>query len=248
MAMLEDETRRVLGKRPFLKDEVVGKRVLLHVCCGPDATQPIRWLLPLAEKLVCYFYDPNIYPPEEYLKRLREMRKLAQEWCVDTIEGKYFNAPTETTRTDFVVSEEELLAEKEYDAEPLKPVEELGTALKNLIDGGSYSEIIEKLRPFAGATEGGDRCSLCFDLRLTRTSALTKILGFDAFATTLTISPKKNVDQVNLTGENAGKRFGVRYVWTNFKKHDGFKDSVRISRDMNLYRQEYCGCKWSAKA
>jgi len=243
--MREEETRRVLGNRALPEEEIAGKRVVLHVCCAPDATAPVEWLKPLAKKLVCYFYDPNIYPPEEYIRRLKEMRKLAELWQVNTIEGRYFNAPMETAETDFVISEEKLLSGGEFNATPIAPIEELQEALRKMMEGGSYNEVIEALRAYAGEPEGGKRCTLCFDLRLSRTAAICRILGFDAFLTTLTISPKKNADQVNLAGQNAGKRIGARYIWTNFKKREGFKRSVNLSKELALYRQEYCGCKWS---
>ncbi len=246
--MNEEETKRLLGRKPFIEEEFKGNKVLLHVCCAPYATIPINRLLEVAEKLTCYFYDPNIYPPEEYMKRLNEMRRLAEKWCINTIEGKYFNAPTQSVRTDFLVSEDELLNEGEYDAMPLKPVGELENALRSMMEGGSYNEVAEKLMGFASEPEGGLRCSLCIDLRLTRTAGLTKILGYDAFATTLTLSPKKNADQVNLTGECSGRKFGVKYIWTNFKRAEGFKESVRISKELNLYRQKFCGCKYSERA
>ena len=244
-SMREEETKRVLGNRAFPEEEITGRKLVVHVCCAPDATAVIEWLKPLAEKLVCYFYDPNIYPPEEYIKRLHEMRKLAELWQVNMIEGRYFNAPMETVQTDFVISEEELLSRGEFNATPIAPVDELEQALRKMMEGGSYNEVIEKLKAYAGEPEGGKRCAVCFDLRLSRTAGLCKILGFDAFLTTLTISPKKNADQVNLAGEMAGKRVGAKYIWTNFKRREGFKRSVKLSKELGLYRQEYCGCKWS---
>lgn len=242
---LEVETRRRLGRLPFLREDVEGKSVLLHVCCAPDATVPVKSWSSLAGKLACYFYDPNIYPPEEYLKRVSEMRKLAQSWQIKMIEGKYFNAPVAEVETAFVTSEDRILANKDTDLSPIKLVDELEEALRKMMEGGGYEEVAEKLKPLAGEPEGGARCALCFDLRLARTSALAKILGFSAFATTLTISPKKDADMVNFAGERAGKRFGVDYIWTNFKKAEGFKRSIQLSKELSLYRQSYCGCKWS---
>ncbi len=245
--MKEEETRRLLGKLAFREEDVKGKKILLHVCCAPDATTPIKWLAPLAQKLACYFYDPNIYPPDEYLKRLYEMRKLAEKWQVKTIEGKYFNTPIQTVCTDFVVPEHHILQEGYFDTERIKPVNELEEALIRMMEGGSYEDVLVKFRHLADEPEGGARCRLCFDLRLTRTAGLASILGFEAFATTLTISPKKDADMVNCSGDRAGRRFGVSYIWTNFKKHEGFRQSAMFSQQLGMYRQKYCGCKHSQK-
>ena len=90
--------------------------------------------------------------------------------------------------------------------------------------------------------EGGARCAVCFKLRLNYTASLAKKENFDYFGTTLTVSPHKNSDVINKIGSLLEKEYGVNYLYSDFKKKDGYKKSVEISKKYNLYRQDYCGC------
>ena len=90
--------------------------------------------------------------------------------------------------------------------------------------------------------EGGARCAVCFKLRLNYTASLAKKENFDYFGTTLTVSPHKNSDIINKIGSLLEKEYGVNYLYSDFKKKDGYKKSVEISKKYNLYRQDYCGC------
>lgn len=92
--------------------------------------------------------------------------------------------------------------------------------------------------------EGGERCLGCFALRLGETARYLAAHGgeYDCFATTLTVSPRKNAQAVNVAGERAAEEFGVRYLTSDFKKKDGWLTSVRRSKELGLYRQHYCGC------
>ncbi|MDI9521365.1 MAG: epoxyqueuosine reductase QueH [Bacillota bacterium] len=96
-----------------------------------------------------------------------------------------------------------------------------------------------------GEREGGKRCSACFDLRLTRSADAAKARGCDWFTTTLTISPRKNAGLLNEIGHSAGERAGVPFLPSDFKKQSGFLRSIELSRDLGLYRQDYCGCAFS---
>ena len=93
--------------------------------------------------------------------------------------------------------------------------------------------------------ERGARCYRCYALRLEKTAERAKELGFDFFATTLTLSPLKNVDWLNELGEKAGGRYGVKYLFSDFKKQGGYLRSIQLSKEYDLYRQDFCGCKYS---
>lgn len=93
--------------------------------------------------------------------------------------------------------------------------------------------------------EGGRRCSLCFDMRLEETAIIAKKKGFDTFTTTLTVSPHKSYDIISQIGKSLSEKYKVDYLDGNFKKKDGFKRSIELSKEMNLYRQNYCGCQFS---
>ena len=95
--------------------------------------------------------------------------------------------------------------------------------------------------------EGGARCSICFSQRLGYTAKLCKEGGFDCFATTLTVSPLKNAEVINTIGERIAAGTGTKYLCTDFKKKNGYKRSIELSKEYNLYRQNFCGCVFSRK-
>lgn len=96
--------------------------------------------------------------------------------------------------------------------------------------------------------EGGERCRLCFSLRLEATARIASGASFDFFATTLTTSPHKDAGVVNDRGEHWARVHAVGYLRSDFKKRDGYRRSLEISKELGLYRQRYCGCRFSAGA
>jgi predicted adenine nucleotide alpha hydrolase (AANH) superfamily ATPase len=96
--------------------------------------------------------------------------------------------------------------------------------------------------------EGGRRCEICYRLRLGETARFAKEHGFDYFAATLTISPHKRAGVINAIGKEAGAEHGVAFFAADFKKKDGFKKSLEMSRRLDMYRQNYCGCLFSLRA
>ncbi len=95
--------------------------------------------------------------------------------------------------------------------------------------------------------EGGARCEKCFRMRLQKTAQMAKELGFDCFATTLTVSPHKNSLVINAVGKGIEEAERIEFVDGNFKKQDGYKKSIMLSREYDLYRQDYCGCEYSKR-
>lgn len=91
-------------------------------------------------------------------------------------------------------------------------------------------------------SEGGPRCKSCISFRLEETAKIAKAKGFDCFATTLTVSPHKNAKMINDLGQSLMNDLGIKYLISDFKKHDGYLKSIRICREYNIYRQNYCGC------
>lgn len=106
-------------------------------------------------------------------------------------------------------------------------------------------EFYKKIKGYEDEAEGGKRCTKCFELRLGETAFKAKEYGYDYFATTLTVSPHKNFKLISEIGNALGNKLGVKYLDENFKKKDGFKRSIELSKDFELYRQDYCGCKYS---
>ncbi len=95
--------------------------------------------------------------------------------------------------------------------------------------------------------EGGARCGKCFEFRLNKTADFAKENGFDLFATTLSVSPHKNTILINQIGENIKNIKKIDFLSENFKKKDGYLRSIQLSKEFNLYRQNYCGCHFARR-
>ena len=109
-------------------------------------------------------------------------------------------------------------------------------------DNDRFYEMAEGLEHLK---EGGERCFRCYELRLRETAKLAQEGGFDYFATTLSISPLKNAAKLNEIGVRLAKEYGVSYLPSDFKKKNGYKRSIELSKKYGLYRQDYCGCEFS---
>ena len=193
----------------LLLDEEIGKitkegvvpSLLLHSCCGPCSSYVIEYLSNYFN-ITVFYYNPNIYPDEEYLQRVAEQKRFIMEfptkYKVSFIEGDF--------------------------------------------DKASFYEIA---KGYENEPERGARCARCFDLRLKKTALKAKELGFDYFTTTLTISPMKDAALLNEIGQKLGDEIGVKWLFTDFKKKNGYKRSTEISKEYNMYRQDYCGCVFS---
>lgn len=103
----------------------------------------------------------------------------------------------------------------------------------------------EMAKGYETCPEGGERCFKCFDLRLRKTAEAAKAGGYDYFATTLTISPLKNAEKINEIGQKLADQYRVSWLPSDFKKKNGYKRSVELSAEYELYRQDYCGCAYS---
>ena len=112
-------------------------------------------------------------------------------------------------------------------------------------EGYNPEEFYSKVQGLENEKEGGARCSVCFKLRLLRTARKAKEEGYDCFGTTLTVSPHKNAESINGIGKFIEFEEGIEFVEGNYKKKDGYKKSIELSKQYNLYRQNYCGCKFS---
>lgn len=106
-------------------------------------------------------------------------------------------------------------------------------------DNDSFKQIAKGLE---SVPEGGARCNKCFYLRMQRTATIAKDNNFEYFGTTLTVSPHKNSEIINEIGEKIMKEYNIKYIYGDFKKNDGYKKSIEMSKAYNLYRQDYCGC------
>ncbi len=179
-------------------------KLLLHSCCGPCSTECIARLTPYFDITILY-YNPNIEPEEEYLKRKNEQIRLLKE--ID-----------HQNKLEFL--------DCDYSNEDFRKI-----------------AIGLELEP-----EGGSRCHLCYKLRLKKTAIMAKEKEYDYFGTTLTVSPYKNSEVINSIGAKIAEEENIKFLYSDFKKEDGYKKSIEYSKKYQLYRQNYCGCLFSKQA
>ena len=113
------------------------------------------------------------------------------------------------------------------------------TFLEGLYENDKFRECSQGLE---SELEGGARCVSCFKLRLEETALKAKELNCDCFGTTLTVSPHKNSKIINEIGKHLEEKYNIKFLYSDFKKKDGYKKSIILSKEYNLYRQDYCGC------
>lgn len=176
-------------------------RLLLHSCCAPCSSYVLEYLSNYFD-ITVFYYNPNIFPENEYTKRI-----LEQQMLISDMKMKY--------PVSFLAGN--------YDRERFYKI----------------AEGLEHLR------EGGERCFKCYELRLEEAAKVAQEGGFDYFTTTLSISPMKNAEKLNELGLKIGKKYSVEYLQSDFKKKNGYKRSIELSKTYNLYRQDYCGCEFS---
>jgi predicted adenine nucleotide alpha hydrolase (AANH) superfamily ATPase len=122
------------------------------------------------------------------------------------------------------------------------------TGWADFIDCDYDNEAFEQIaKGLENEPERGNRCKLCYGLRLQRTAQMAQENGFAYFCTTLSLSPHKNADWINELGEEYGKQYGVQFLPSDFKKKGGYPRSIQLSKDYGLYRQDFCGCRFSKR-
>lgn len=192
--ILDHEIESLNGRRPTL---------LLHSCCGPCSTYVLEYLSRFFDISV-FYYNPNIYPADEFFKRAEEQKRLIStmfpDGSVRFIEG--------------------------------------------IFDDDRFYNTVKGLE---NVPEGGERCFKCFRLRLEEAAKKASENGFEYFTTTLSISPHKNAQALNEIGGEIANKYGIKYLFSDFKKRNGYKRSCELSSEYGIYRQDYCGCIFSKR-
>ncbi len=173
------------------------QKLLLHICCGPCATHVLE-VLRKNYHITGYFYNPNIYPIEEYEKRLAAAREVAKRMGITLIEGEY-----------------------------------------------EQQTFFKAVEGFENEQENGERCNICYRLRLSDTAQKAADNSFGYIASTLTSGPMKKASIINLIGNEEAESAGLSFIEGDWKKKDGFRRSCELSREYEIYRQNYCGCLFS---
>lgn len=168
-------------------------KLVLHCCCAPCSSAVIEKIKDYFDITFLYF-NPNIYPESEYVKRKNEFAKLG----VKIVELGY--------------NHEEFL---------------------NLVKGKEHEK------------EGGQRCKLCIAYRMERAFKFAAENNIKLVTTSLSTSPHKDAEFINKTGEALEKKYGIKFLHSDFKKQDGYLHSIKICQNLNIYRQSYCGCEFS---
>ena len=178
-------------------------KLLLHSCCAPCSSYVLEYLSNYFYITVLY-YNPNIYPEDEYYHRAAEQKRFIREF------------PTKYHVT--------------------------------FVEGNFEPErFYETVKGYENIREGGERCFRCYELRLREAAEYAKKLKCDYFTTTLSISPMKNAAKLNEIGGRLAEEYGIPYLYSDFKKRDGYKRSTVISAEYGMYRQDYCGCVFSKR-
>lgn len=177
------------------------KKLLLHSCCGPCSSYVISYLTKYFDITILY-YNPNISPYDEYLKRKNEQIRLINE--IDKVNNV------------------------------------------DILDCDYDNDFYEcQIKGLENEPERGLRCKVCYQMRIEKTAKLAKKNGYDFFCTTLSVSPYKNANWINEIGKEMEEKYKINWLYSDFKKKDGYKESIQLSAKYNLYRQNYCGCKYS---
>lgn len=176
-------------------------KLLLHSCCGPCSSAVIEELTRHFE-ITVFYYNPNIYPPEEFWLRSKEQERFIREfpahYPVSFVQGAYEN-----------------------------------------------DRFYEMAKGLEDEPERGARCIKCYRLRLEETAAYAAANGYSFFTTTLSISPQKDSEILNVIGGELAEKYSVLYLYSDFKKRDGYLRSTRLAAQYGMYRQDYCGCEYS---
>ncbi|MDO4662878.1 MAG: epoxyqueuosine reductase QueH [Tissierellia bacterium] len=173
--------------------------LLLQVCCGPCSSEVLTRLRDYFD-IDIYYYNPNIYPIEEFKERSKVVENL---------------------------------------------IKDMNLKSKVIVPENNPKDFYDYVDTRKDDHEMGKSCYKCYELRLRKTAIYAKERGYDFFSTTLSISPYKKSDWLNEIGAKLEKEYGIRYLYSDFKKENGYKNSIELSKKYNLYRQDYCGCVYS---
>ena len=178
------------GKRP---------KLLLHSCCGPCSSYVLNMLKDYFD-ITIFYYNPNIYPNDEFYKRLNVQKELIRKMNINI--------------------------------EVIECVE-------------PYDVYLNAVNGYTDLKEGSMRCYKCYEFRIKKLSEYASANGFDYFSTVMSVSPYKSSKWINELG--ALYQDKAIFLYSNFKKENGYKESIKLSKEYDLYRQDWCGCEFSLK-
>ncbi len=207
--------------------------ILFHICCSNCALYPVKIIREEGHNFTGFWFNPNIQPYQEYELRLNSLKGLSERWRIDMIYNEY--AETRSEALSPVIARDEVPKQSHW-------IEADLTILKDEIASPSahndkkvvFSKQIPR-RP--------ERCKSCYRLRLGKTAEEAQKKGFDAFSTTLLISPYQDFEQIVSIGSELAEKYNVLFYLRDFRQY--FREAMTLARDLGLYRQKYCGCIYS---
>lgn len=252
---LDKMINRISGKtggRTADEDQIQPPRLFLHSCCAPCSSYVLEYLR-VYFRITVFYYNPNISMQEEYRKRAAEQKRLIMAYNAEAERQEQagaYSAGTGRQEQTGVYSAETKQREQtgvhnaeagEMDAgHRVYPIE--------IVEGDYEPErFLEMAKGQEQCPEGGARCFDCYEMRLRKTAELALSGGYDYFTTTLSISPLKNAAKLNEIGERLAEEYGVDWLPSDFKKRGGYQRSIVLSKEYDLYRQDYCGCIYSRR-
>ncbi|MEE8328552.1 MAG: epoxyqueuosine reductase QueH [Thermodesulfovibrionia bacterium] len=203
-------------------------KILLQICCANCAAYPSKKLRDEGHKLTGFWFNPNIQPYEEYKSRLNSLKNLADRWRIDMI---YIDEYPVEGLSDTKLQNENC---------KMKIANLQSTAPNKAYDIVNRDIITDEPNEIFGQPE---RCKACYRLRLKKTAEEASKQGFDAFTTTLLISPYQDFDQITAIGNEIADKYNVLFYLRDFRPD--FRKSMAIAKELGLYRQRYCGCIFS---
>lgn len=218
--------------------------LFLHSCCAPCSSYVLEYLRRYF-RITVFYYNPNISMEEEYRKRVAEQKRLIAAYNDAISEENVPNAsPGDMQMRD---GESQNVQAQSIDLQNMQVQNEKKPGYYIEVVEGDYEpeRFYEIARGLEQCPEGKERCFACYELRLREAAARAQEGRYDFFGTTLTISPLKNAGKLNEIGERLASEYGVKWLTSDFKKKGGYQRSIELSREYDLYRQDYCGCIYS---
>ena len=187
---------------------------------------------------------------ENILNNLKEKKKLLLHSCCAPCSSYVISYLSNYFDITILYYNPNIYPYKEYKKrkdEQIKLINEIHTINKlDIIDCDYDNELYDELiKGMENEPERGKRCRVCYLMRMEKTALIAKNNDYDYFCTTLSVSPYKNADWINEFGKELEKKYNIKWLYSDFKKKDGYKESILLSKKYNLYRQNYCGCIYS---
>lgn len=187
---------------------------------------------------------------DEELKKLNGVPKLLMHACCAPCSSYCIEYLSNYFEITIFYYNPNIDTETEYNhrlEEAIRFVSEFKTKypVKVVSVGYNPNEFLDKIKGLENEPEGGKRCFMCYNLRLEKSFKYALEHNYDYVTTTLTISPLKKSAKINEIASILEKKYNIKYLYSDFKKREGYKRSIILSREYNLYRQDYCGCKYS---